>query len=257
MSITVVILTKSEKHNILECLKSVFWCDEIIVIDDNSSDKTLELVKEFKHKDLKVSTHPLENDFSKQRNFGLEKAKGEWVLFVDADERVSESLSSEIKNQKSKAKNNFDGFYLKRTDYMWGKELKHGETGNIKLLRLAKKGSGVWEGKVHEEWKVKGDVGELKNYLVHYPHKSLEEFLKEINFYTDLRSQELYNRGERVNFLSIIIYPLGKFIQNYFIKLGILDGMEGLIFAITMSFHSFLVRGKLWTLWDKMSYGKK
>lgn len=134
---------------------------------------------------------------------------------------------------------------------MWGKELRHGETGNIKLLRLAKKDTGRWEGKVHEEWKVKGEIGTLKNGIEHYPHKTIAEFLKEINYYTDLRSKELYEKRVKANFFSIIIYPKVKFFQNYILKLGILDGMEGLIFAILMSFHSFMVRGKLWLLWDK------
>lgn len=251
--ISAVILTKDEEKNILDCLDSIAWCDQIIIINDNSKDKTLEIVKNFKHPNLQIFTHSLENDFSIQRNYGLEKAKGEWALFIDADERVSEKLKKEIIDliADDDRSEQLNGYYLKRKDYMWGRELKHGETGNIKLLRLGKKNAGIWEGKVHEEWKVKGNVDELSNPLIHYPHQSVSEFLKDINFYTDLRAQELYSRGERANFLSILIYPKVKFIQNYFLKLGILDGMEGLIFAITMSFHSFLVRGKLWSLWDK------
>lgn len=251
--ISAIILTKNEEKNIFECLKSISWCDEIIVIDDSSTDKTLKIVKEFKHSNLTLFEHLLEHDFSKQRNFGLDKAKGDWILFIDADERVSETLRDEIKNliSNSDRTEKLNGFYIRRVDFIWGKDLRYGETGNIKLLRLARKDSGRWEGKVHEEWKIKGNVGELTNPLIHYPHQSISEFLKDINFYTGLRAQELYRRGERANFLSILIYPKMKFIQNYFLKLGILDGMEGLIFAITMSFHSFLVRGKLWSLWDK------
>jgi len=142
--------------------------------------------------------------------------------------------------------NNFSGFYMKRNDYMWGKQLKYGETGNIRLLRLAKKDAGLWQGMAHEKWQVKGAIGKLVNPISHYPHKDLAEFLVEINFYTDIRAKELKLKNARVSSLSILLYPIGKFLFNFFIKRGFMDGIRGLIFAITMSLHSFLVRGKLW-----------
>ncbi|MDO8658903.1 MAG: hypothetical protein Q7K55_09255, partial [Candidatus Levybacteria bacterium] len=134
----------------------------------------------------------------------------------------------------------------KRVDFMWGKYLKYGETGNMRLLRLGKKNSGSWRGMTHERWLIKGLLGRLTNPLQHFPHKNLTEFLKEINFYTNIRSKELKLKDKKTNFLEIILYPIGKFLLNYFIKRGFMDGIAGLIFAITMSFHSFLVRGKLW-----------
>ena len=252
MNISAVVLTKNEEENIVDCLESLSWCNEIVVIDDNSEDRTIEIAKNY---GAKVFVNSLQNDFSKQRIFGLSKATNDWVLFVDADERVSEVLASEIFNflpiKSGSIFNSFDGFYIKRLDYMWGKELKHGETGNIKLLRLAKKNAGLWKGKIHETWDVKGKIGELTNPLLHFPHKTLNEFLNEINFYTDIRVKELYDQKVTVYWWSIILYPKLKFFVNYFLKLGFLDGIQGLVFAIIMSFHSFLVRGKLWMLWQK------
>lgn len=245
--ISAVVLTKNEEANIVDCLETLSWCDEIIVVDDNSEDRTVEISKKL---GAKVFTRGLNNNFSQQRNFGLEQANGEWVLFIDADERVNEALASEIKNKILKIKNNFDGFYIKRRDFMWDKELKHGETGKIKLLRLAKREAGKWEGKVHEGWVVKGKTVRLKNHLIHYPHSTISDFLKEINFYTDLRVKELFEKGVRADFISILFYPTAKFLQNYFFKMGFLDGVQGLVFAIMMCFHSFLVRGKLWHLWN-------
>jgi len=250
--ISVIVLTKNEERNIVDCLESLSWCDEIIIVDDNSEDRTLEVAKKI---GAKVFTRNLDNDFSKQRNFGLEKANGDWVLFVDADERVSEALALEIKNLirstgSGQISNKYNGFYIKRRDFMWGKELRYGETGSIWLMRLARKDSGRWIGKVHEEWKIEGKVGRLKNEIIHYPHQSISEFLKEINFYTDLRAKELFEKGLRSNFISILIYPFAKFLSNYFLKLGFLDSIQGLVFASMMSFHSFLVRGKLWYLWN-------
>ncbi len=246
--VTAIILVKNEEDNIEKCLRALRWYDEIIVIDDNSTDQTREIAEKM---GAKVYQHALNNDFAAQRNFGLEKAKHEWVLFVDADERISDTLASEIILRITRAESGESGFYVKRIDTMWGKELRHGETGDIKLLRLAKKNAGKWERKVHEEWKVKGKIGELQNPMLHYPHQSMTEFLKEINFYTDLRAQELYDKRVRVNGLDIVLYPKGKFIINYFLKGGFLDGMPGLIVALLMSFHSFLVRGKLWILWER------
>jgi len=254
-NISAVVLSKNEENNIVDCLESIEWVDEVIVVDDNSEDRTAELAKK---KGATIYKRSLDGDFASQRNFALRQAQGNWVLFVDADERVSEALASEIKNQipasptdRSKIKNNYDGYFIKRKDFMWGKELKHGETGNIKLLRLAKKNSGKWEGKVHEEWKVKGNIGQLKNPLFHYPHQSITEFLGEINFYTNIRAKELYGKGVRVNLVSIIAYPKAKFFLNYFLRRGFFDGIPGFLVAIFMSFHSFLVRGKLWQLQQK------
>lgn len=247
--ISAVVLTKNEEKNIVDCLETLSWCDEVLVIDDGSEDRTAEIAQKM---GAKVFVHALEDDFSKQRNFDLQQAQNDWVLFVDADERVSSELAREIKYQIVNNKNkDMNGFYIKRRDFMWGRELRHGETGSIKLLRLAKKGAGVWEGAVHEEWKIKGKTGELKNPLLHYPHQTIVEFLQEINFYTTLRAQELYKKGVKVPWHDIILYPKAKFIYNYFIKMGFLDGLPGFIFALLMGFHSFLVRGKLWLLWKK------
>ncbi len=246
--ISAVVLTKNEEKNIAECLAGLSWCDEVIVIDDNSTDKTQEIARKM---NAQVFAHSLNNDFSQQRNFGLEKAKGEWVLFVDADERVSSALWYEIMAHTNDPVNKHAGFYLKRTDVLWGKELRHGEIGTIKLLRLAKKDAGSWHGKVHEAWKIKGNTLVLNKPLLHYPHNTVETFLKEINFYTDLRAEELYKKKIKVFWWSIILYPKAKFLLNYILRRGYKDGLQGLVFALMMSFHSFLVRGKLWMLWQK------
>ncbi len=134
---------------------------------------------------------------------------------------------------------------------MWGRMLKHGEVGNIILLRLAKKGTGKWEGPVHEQWKISGKTELLKNPLDHYPHPTISEFLSEINYYTDLRAEELYKKKVKSTWLSVITYPKTKFILNFFFKRGFQDGLPGLVFAIMMSLHSFLVRSKLWLLWHR------
>ena len=172
--ISAVILTKNEEQNIEKCLESVKWCDEIILIDDNSSDKTIEIAKKYK---TTIYTNPLNNNFSAQRNFGLSKAKNKWILSVDSDEIISDALTFEISNITNQLTDQvlseFNGFFIKRIDFIWGKELVYGESGNIKLLRLAKKGKGEWEGEVHEKWKIKGEIGILINPIIHYPHQTI------------------------------------------------------------------------------------
>jgi len=237
---SVVVLTKDEERNIEECLEGLKWCGEVIVVDDYSEDGTVGIAEKL---GARVFKRHLKNDFAAQRNFGLEKAEGDWVLFVDADERVSSESAKEIK--KTIKKTDFDGFYLKRQDWFGGRWLKHGETANVRLLRLARKGSGEWKRKVHEVWEIKGKIGELENPFLHYPHPTISDFLKQINFHSTLHAEALRDEGVRPSLFRLIANPLGKFFQNYIFKLGFLDGMPGFIVAMMMSFHSFLARGKL------------
>lgn len=241
--VTAVVLTKNEEKNIVDCLEHLSFFNETIVVDDYSDDRTREIAKKM---GAKVFLRHLGNNFSEQRNFGLSKAKNEWALFVDADERVGRDLKEEILHEVKETK--MEGFFIKREDTIWGKKMLHGELGSIWLLRLAKKQVGKWHGVIHETWNIKEKTGRLKNILNHYPHQSLEVFLKEINYYTELRSRELKDKGVTVKWYSVILYPKAKFFLNYIFRLGFLDGIEGLVFALMMSFHSFLVRAKLWQL---------
>jgi len=252
--ISAVVLTKNEEKNLERCLRSLQWCSEIIVIDDNSTDKTLEIAQEFR---TKIFKKDLNEDFAQQRNFALRQgfdgelsrtAQGEWVLFVDADEEVSRELKDEILRETKEALVN--GFYLKRKDYLFGKWLKYGETGNFKILRLGRRGAGLWERGVDEIWKINGLTKTLQTPLLHYPHQTIKEFLESINERSSLNAKVFYSQGKRAGFFEWL-KPFLKFIQNYFFKLGFLDGIQGFLLAVLMSFHSFLVRGKLFLLWKK------
>lgn len=246
--LTAIVLTHNSQDTLDSCLKSVSFADEVIVVDDYSSDNTLRVASKYH---AIIFQHKLNGNFSNQRNFAFTKAENEWILFVDSDEIVSSELESEIKRVLSSGKNNYSGYFLKRQDILWGKKLKNGEIGSVKILRLGKKSHGKWKGSVHEEWKIEGKTRELASPLFHYPHQSIGEFLGEINMYTSLRAEELYQKKVPVSWLSIIAYPVGKFLLNYIMRLGFMDGVQGILLAITMSFHSFLVRAKLWQLYDQ------
>lgn len=243
--ISAVVLTKNEEKNILECLEGLKWSDEIVVVDDNSTDKTREIAQKA---GAKVFTRALDSDFAGQRNFALEKARYDWIFFVDADERVSPELAVEVQKKIKNTKT--AGFYFRRIDNFMGHWLKHGEIGGIRILRLARRGSGRWERAVDEKWQVAGETKTFKNPLFHYAHPDLTQFLKSVNERTGLNARVFYEEGRKVNFLEWI-KPVVKFKQNYIFKLGFLDGLPGFIFAVLMSLHSFLVRGKLYLIWRR------
>ena len=241
--ISAVVIAKNEAEQIEDCLKSLSWCDELVVIDDYSTDETAKIAQKLR---TKVYQHHLDNDFAELRNFGLKSAKGDWVLFIDADERVSKELAEEIQNAIKS--NNSDGYYLKRQDKFEEKILKHGETANVRLLRLGKKDKGVWKRKVHETWQIKGKVGELQNPIIHNSHKDLTDFFSKISFYSELHAQQLFSEGKKSSLGKILFFPLGKFIYNWIILLGFLDGTQGFIMAMGMSLHSFLAASRLFLL---------
>ncbi|MBI3954893.1 glycosyltransferase family 2 protein [Candidatus Gottesmanbacteria bacterium] len=255
----VILLSDEDIATIERCLNSIIWCDEIILLLDNSKDVSSKTESEIKEKIINSSSNnyqhisllrkPLNADFSAQRNFGLEKTGNTWVLFIDADEAVTDKLKKEIQTKlDSDVSVKTNGYLIKRDDYIFGKKLRYGETGKISFLRMGRKAEGGWEGKVHETWMIKGKIEELENSLDHYPHQQVASFLQSINFYTEILSKEWYKEGKSVSVWEIIAYPKLKFLSNYIFKLGFLDGTAGLVMAIMMSMHSFLVRSKLWLM---------
>ncbi len=252
--LTAIILSHNSEVTVEKTLASLSFCDERILIDDNSTDRTLDLAKKY---GVAVYSRELKGDFAAQRNFGLEKAGGpastrgdstrggEWVLFVDSDEVVSKELAKEIQDSLSI---DCAGFYLKRQDWMFGSKILHGETNRVRLLRFAKKNAGLWRRPVHEVWDVKGTVGTLETPLDHFPHPDVAQFVEDINVYSTLNAKFMYRENVRAPLLHIILYPAAKFFVDYIWYGGFLDGTAGAVIALMMSMHSFLTRAKLWLL---------
>jgi glycosyltransferase involved in cell wall biosynthesis len=246
--ISAVVLTNNSESVIKRCLNSLSFCSETIIIDDFSNDKTAEIAKKL---GARVYQRHLDGNFAKQRNFGLRRAKEKWVLFIDDDEVVTRELADEIVQITSKFELGYSGFYLTRQDLLWERVLRYGEPGRIKLLRLAKKVAGKWQREVHEYWNIKGDTKTLKHPIIHYPHQTLSEFILSVNHMSSLHAKANQKEEKGSGLFKIIIWPLGKFINNYLIKLGFLDGTQGIVHALTMSFHSYLSWSKLWLLQRK------
>lgn len=245
--ISAIVLTKNGQVQIQNCLKSLLWCEEIIVIDDESKDGTRDKINELASKNIKIFTNKLEGDFAAQHNFGLGKATHDWVLFVDDDEVVNTKLVQEIKQATKSTQ--FNGYYLSRKDFFMGRVLFHGETGGAKFIRLGRRVKGKWQRKVHESWQIDGNIGQLATPLEHFPHPTIQEFISSINQYTSIDAKELKAEGKEFSPLRTVVNPIAKFVQNYFWRLGFMDGMPGLIMAFMMSFHSLTVRIKQYELY--------
>lgn len=224
--LSAVVLTNKDPKEIRPTLDSVAFANEIVLIRD------------------RPGFHPLANDFAAQRNFGLSKAKGDWVLFVDDDEIVTPSLAAEIKATIVNPK--YTGYYLKRLDRYFGQTLHHGETGNIKIIRLARKDAGRFVRPVHEVWQVKGEVGELKNPLIHSRGELVAPFIDRIVLYAPIDAKELFKEGKPFSYWRLLANPIAKFISNYKIKRGLLDGDLGLFQAYLMSVQSLTIRVFQW-----------
>lgn len=237
--ISAIIIAKDEEKYIRMCLESVKWVDEIIVVDDYSTDKTVDIAKEYTDK---IFGRRLD-DFSDQRNFAIEKAHGEWILSLDADEVVSEKLADEIKTMSDDTLDKYNGFYIPIKHYFFGKEIKYGEWWPSYKKRLFKKGRGRWERPIHEELVVEGRAGYLKGHLQHYAYKNISEFINKTNIYT---SMEVEKGNVSSNVFKILLAPPKVFIYRYILRQGFRDGTYGLIVALLMSFYAFINHAKTW-----------
>lgn len=239
--ITVVVLAKNEEKRISKCLAFLNWADEIVVIDDNSTDKTRKIARSL---GARVYKRSLNDDFASQRNQGLSLARMDWVFFVDADEYVSKKMATEI--QESIVKSDCEGYCVFRKDNFLGRMMQGGDWGNHKLLRLGKKDAGRWEREVHETWRLGGKIGQINTPLLHFPFNSVGEFVESVNRYSVLHAMSNKKEGKNASFVKIIIMPFGKFIVNFFLKRGYADGTRGFVYSIMMSFHSFLSWSQQW-----------
>lgn len=245
--LTAVVLAHNEAENLKRCLRSLSFVTEIVVVDDNSTDSTTKIAEEY---NANVVKRALEDDFAAQRNAAEAIAQQDWLLYIDADEEVSQALAESIEialDQKEQAQ----AYYLHRRDFYAGHELRFGEVRDVRdqgLIRLVKKGSGHWVNAVHEEFIIKKEhsTGELRGFINHYPHPSLSLFLSDINHYSTLRARELTQKRNKIGVTEILLYPLGKFLYTYFWLQGYRDGVTGFTYSFMMSFHSFLVRAKLY-----------
>lgn len=245
--LSIVINAKNEQDMIKICLESVKWADEIVVVLNDSTDKTEEIVRRYTDKVYKISGQ----DFAKVKNLGLEKASGDWVLFVDADERVLEPLRVEI--QQIVEGSEKSAYAISRKNIIFGKEVSYGPYQHDWVIRLVKKNqSKGWVGKVHEHLEFSGELGYTKNSFLHLTHRDLDHFvLKALEWsYIDaqLRVDAKHPLMTKRRFIRILMTEL----HNQLIKRkGLFGGTVGTVDAILQAFSTFMTYVRLWQLQQK------
>jgi glycosyltransferase involved in cell wall biosynthesis len=241
IQISVVIVTKNEERNIERALESVRDAAEIIVIDSFSSDNTPKICKKYTDKFFQKEWQ----GYAKQKQDGIDLAANEWVLILDSDEFVTPELKEEI--LKTVRENKHAGVYIPRKNFFAGKWIKHGGWWPDYTLRLFKKTSGHMEQRaVHEKIVVDGKTAYFKNPINHYTYNSISEFIDKNNVYSTLAAEELGKNNASANILDFTIRPLFTFVKMFFLKLGFMDGMYGLILALLYSYYTFLKYSKVY-----------
>ena len=240
-----IVITKNEEHNIVDCLESVRWANEVVVVDGGSHDKTVSLAIGYSQK---VYVKPWEG-YAAAKNFALQQCTGDWILWLDADERVTKELSKEIQAVLGQGITDTVGFEVSRKAYFLGRWIKHCGWYPGYVLRLFRRGLGQWsDKKVHEHLEIDGKTGRLLADLLHYTDPNLEHYFDKFNRYTTLAAEDLTARGERFRLSQLTVRPAWVFLRMYFLKLGFLDGVQGFILCVLSSCYVFTKYAKLWEL---------
>jgi glycosyltransferase involved in cell wall biosynthesis len=249
IQLTVVILTKNEERNIVDCIESVGWADEVVVFDSFSEDRTVEIAQEL---GARVIQHPFRN-YAEQRNAAMEAVESRWVFFVDADERATPELAAEVRQVvKDKTK---VGWWVPRYNYIFGRLTRHAGWFPDYQLRLLKRGRARYDPtrEVHEVVIFDGQAGYLKNVLIHYNYDNLSQFLERQSRYTDYEARILYDQGIRPRWRNFFLQPLREFGRRYVSLQGWKDGFHGLLLSGLMAYYNFVMYVRLRRLWRTLT----
>lgn len=242
-NISVVISAFNEEKNLPRLLESVKWTDEIVVVDNESSDKTAEIAKSYGAKVFSVPNNLMLNV---NKNLGFTKATGKWILNLDADEKVSEELAKEI--QAAIKSTEADGYWIPRKNIIFGKWIKHSLWWPDYHLRLFKKGKGKFSCQhVHEYLIVEGKTGYLKSPLTHYNYETISQFLNKLDrVYTENEAEAFLKNGQKLTWTDFIHQPAKDFLKTFFSQKGYKDGLHGLVLSLFQAFYQLVVVAKIW-----------
>ena len=230
--VSACIITYNEADRIEACLRSVSFCDELLVVDSHSSDDT-------RARAAALGARVIERDwpgYRSQKQFAVEAARHDWVLCLDADERVSAPLRAELEALRAGGFAGAAGWSVPRiTDY-FGRFLRHGNAYPDRLVRLFDRRRGGWSGyEIHENTRVSGRIARLHGHLEHYSYRSLGDHLARMQRYADLMAQAMYDAGRRCGLAPVLLNAQWRFVRGYLLRLGFLDGWRGLVFALIES----------------------
>lgn len=233
--ISALIITKNEEEHIEALIENLSFADELIIVDSLSTDKTKEICQKYPH--VQFYEHPFE-DYASQRNIAISYASHEWILFLDADERLSNKLKNEIVETIKKP--TFKAYYFKRRFYFSGKPVYFGGLQVDKNIRLFKREIGKFKFPVHEKLDYDGPIGTLNHFLDHFSYANYEDFKQKWTFYGKLKGIDAYNKGKKYYPLMHVLHPTFTFINRLFIRLGILDGVKGVIVCYVISYSVWI-----------------
>ena len=242
-TLSVIIITKNEERNIRACLESVQWTDEIIVVDGGSIDRTVDITKEFTQK---IFNRPWDG-YGAAKNYGLAQCTSEWVLWLDADERVTPELQKETLDRLSSVDQKIVALSMPRRANFLGKWINHCGWYPGRITRVFRRSAGRFtEERVHERLDVHGETISLHSDLLHYTDPDLRHYFDKFNKYTSLAAEELVVRKKRFMLGQLIVHPIWVFIRMYIVRLGFLDGIPGLILCVLSANYVFTKYAKLW-----------
>jgi glycosyltransferase involved in cell wall biosynthesis len=239
ISLSVAIITKNEGKNLPDCLRSVSFADDIVVVDSGSTDRTVEIAEKF---GCRVFVEEWKG-YGPQKNSAVKKCKHDWVLILDADERLP--LETREMITKVLERPGANAYSLKRKNYLHGKWLKHSGYWPDRHVRLVNKTRGILQSVIHERWVADGPVKDLDAYIEHHAFADYSDMLKTLDDYSTLIARELFASGRTASLLSPLYHGIGMFLKIYFLKMGLFDGMDGLVTAITKGGGSFFKYAKL------------
>ena len=241
--LTVIVPTFNEEKNIRECLESVNWADEIFVVDSFSEDRTVEIAAKFTDR---VVQHEYVNS-AFFFNYAATTEIYTWIMIVDADERVTKALKNEILDILEKDGDGFDGFYIYRINHFLGKRIRHCGWDRDKVLRLFRRDNGRYQDReVHADVILEGKSRALEHKLLHYTYSSFEHFLKKMDRYTSWAAGDRGRKTKKVRWHHLTLRPAFRFFKQYVMRLGFLDGREGLILCSLAAYSVFLKYAKLY-----------
>jgi glycosyltransferase involved in cell wall biosynthesis len=246
--LSVIIITQNEAINIATCLQSVQFADEIIILDSGSTDETVTIARTYTDKVYRVDWP----GYGTQKNRALQKATGDWVLSIDADEVVTPELGQEIKKILTHP-HTFDGYFIRRKSKYCHQMIQYGDWKNDKYLRLFKRGKAQFkEVPVHEELIINGNTSELNSCLIHNSLRNLEEVLLKMNAYSSLSAGHKYHQGNKSGLLTAVVRGTWTFVRGYILKLGFLDGKKGFMLAVSNAEGCYYRYLKLMLLQEKV-----
>jgi len=244
-SISVSVITFNEEDNLRACLDSVTWADDIVVVDSFSTDATLDIAREFTDRIHQRAW----NGINEQRQFALEQCRGDWVLCLDADERVTPELRDEILAVFDRGNPDCNGFLIPRRAYYLGQWIRHCGWYPDRKLRLFRRASARFgDNDPHDKVVLDGAVKTLGGDLLHYTYRDLTHNLRTINTFSSVAAERCARQGRDTGVLDLIVRPPWRFIKQYILRLGFLDGLPGLIICAMSAFSAFAREAKIWEL---------